>query len=157
MALTSIVISDSGAHMTQDYIFLSHDCGDHATALFLQWILCQHNRSWFWVPQDSWPYFSDSQANCCWPSPPQSFLVKSPAGLMTIFYCLTNLKSCNSIHHIFLSRWLFLCSFNLDWLENTAHNTSSTVVCSDNNTAAVQTQDINNEARRFLCNRSKVI
>jgi hypothetical protein len=26
--------------------------------------------------------------NCCWPSPPQSFSCPSPAGLMTIFYCL---------------------------------------------------------------------
>jgi hypothetical protein len=26
--------------------------------------------------------------NCCWPSPVQSFLGLSPAGLMTIFYCL---------------------------------------------------------------------
>jgi hypothetical protein len=27
--------------------------------------------------------------NCCWSSPAQSLLVPSPAGLMTIFYCLT--------------------------------------------------------------------
>jgi hypothetical protein len=26
--------------------------------------------------------------NCCWPSPVQSFLGPSPAGLMTTFYCL---------------------------------------------------------------------
>jgi hypothetical protein len=26
--------------------------------------------------------------NCCWPSPAQSFLGPSPAGFMTIFYCL---------------------------------------------------------------------
>jgi hypothetical protein len=26
--------------------------------------------------------------NCCWPSPAQPFLVPSPAGLMTMFYCL---------------------------------------------------------------------
>jgi hypothetical protein len=26
--------------------------------------------------------------NCCWPSPTQSFSGHSPAGLMTIFYCL---------------------------------------------------------------------
>jgi hypothetical protein len=26
--------------------------------------------------------------NCCWTSPAQSFLGPSPAGLMTIFYCL---------------------------------------------------------------------
>jgi hypothetical protein len=29
--------------------------------------------------------------NCRWLSPGQSFLVPSPAGLMTIFYCLTTL------------------------------------------------------------------
>jgi hypothetical protein len=26
--------------------------------------------------------------NCCWSSPPQSFLGPSPAGLVTMFYCL---------------------------------------------------------------------
>jgi hypothetical protein len=30
-------------------------------------------------------------ANCCWPSPAESFLAASPAGLMTIFHCLTTL------------------------------------------------------------------
>jgi hypothetical protein len=30
----------------------------------------------------------------CWPSPAQSFLVPSPAGLMIIFYCLTTLTLC---------------------------------------------------------------
>jgi hypothetical protein len=36
--------------------------------------LCRKDRSVFY--------------NCCWPSPAQSFLGPSPAGLMTIFYCL---------------------------------------------------------------------
>jgi hypothetical protein len=31
------------------------------------------------------------RVNCCWSSPVQSFLVSSPAGFMTIFYCLTAL------------------------------------------------------------------
>jgi hypothetical protein len=34
---------------------------------------------------------TDWLLNFCWPSPAQLFLVPSPAGLMTIFYCLTSL------------------------------------------------------------------
>jgi hypothetical protein len=36
---------------------------------------------------DDW----SGQVNCCWPSPGQSFLVLSPMGLMTIFFCLITL------------------------------------------------------------------
>jgi hypothetical protein len=35
--------------------------------------------------------FWSGEVNCCWSSPAQSFLVPSPAGLMTIFYSLTTL------------------------------------------------------------------
>jgi hypothetical protein len=34
---------------------------------------------------------SDWLTDCCWPSPAQWFLVPSPTGLMSIFYCLTAL------------------------------------------------------------------
>jgi hypothetical protein len=44
------------------------------------------------IPPSFSPVFlSVCLVNCCWPSPGQSFLVPSPAGLMTIFYCLTAL------------------------------------------------------------------
>jgi hypothetical protein len=35
------------------------------------------------------PAETEGRVNCCWSSPPRSFLVPSPAGLMTIFYCPT--------------------------------------------------------------------
>jgi hypothetical protein len=47
--------------------------------------------------------FSVSRVNCCWPSPAQSFFVPSPAGLMTILYCLTTLLG-------FSWRWRFCYS-----------------------------------------------
>jgi hypothetical protein len=33
----------------------------------------------------------EERLTCCWPSPTQWFLVPSPTGIMTIFYCLTAL------------------------------------------------------------------
>jgi hypothetical protein len=38
----------------------------------------------------SFPWSVD-QVNCCWPSPAPSFLIQGPAGLTTIFFCLTTL------------------------------------------------------------------
>jgi hypothetical protein len=60
------------------------------------------------------------RAYCCWPSPAQSFLVPSPAGLMTTFYSLTTLGVLKrkadrllSFHYI-LSIW-----YDTDPIENT--------------------------------------
>jgi hypothetical protein len=39
----------------------------------------------------SWSPVQSSPVNCCWSSPAQWCLVPSPAGPMTIFYCLTAL------------------------------------------------------------------
>jgi hypothetical protein len=43
-----------------------------------------------WVSPLGWLPFG-WLLNCCWHSPAQWFLVPSPTGLMTIFYCLTAL------------------------------------------------------------------
>jgi hypothetical protein len=36
---------------------------------------------------------TDWPVNCCWSSPAQWFLVPSPTGITTLFYCLTALRS----------------------------------------------------------------
>jgi hypothetical protein len=67
LVLASTIILGSEFHGTHDHILLSHDSGSHATLS---------------LPRLGW-------VNCCWPLPAQSFLVLSPTGLMTIFYCLS--------------------------------------------------------------------
>jgi hypothetical protein len=47
--------------------------------------------SWEYVPSWLTPALTDLLLNCCWPLPAQWFLVPSPTGQMTIFYCLTAL------------------------------------------------------------------
>jgi hypothetical protein len=69
--------------------------------------------------------------NCCWPSPSQSFLVPSPAGLMTIFYCLRPL---GVVQHGRTNRLLsfhYILSIldDTDRTGNTASNSSPTVAC----------------------------
>jgi hypothetical protein len=45
-----------------------------------------------WLQPPNFDCLSVNWVNCCWPSPAQSFLVPSPAGLMTILFCLTTLR-----------------------------------------------------------------
>jgi hypothetical protein len=40
-----------------------------------------------------------SEVNCCWPSPAQSFLIPSPAGLMTKFYSFMTLSTSKIFYH----------------------------------------------------------
>jgi hypothetical protein len=74
--------------------------------------LCQHSYSWLRVPQNCLMTFkvmelawSISWVNCCWSYQAQSFLVVSPAGLMTIFYCLMTL----GVPQLILTRLSKLC------------------------------------------------
>jgi hypothetical protein len=60
---------------------------------------------------------SVGRVDCCWSSPAPSFLVPSPAGLMTIFYCLTTLGVVQLIRPVQPSRswfrapWPYFCFF----------------------------------------------
>jgi hypothetical protein len=61
---------------------------------------------------------------CCWPLPAQSLLVLSPAGVITIFYCLPTLG---------VADWLWillrLYSFFRDGLGNNASDCPTAAVC----------------------------
>jgi hypothetical protein len=56
-------------------------------------IIQSRNMWWFLYKQFETTWKGRSgQVNCFWPSPAESFLVQSPAGLMAIFCCLTTLE-----------------------------------------------------------------
>jgi hypothetical protein len=60
--------------------------------------------------------------NCSWPSPAHLFLVPSPTGLMTIFYCLAALGSLQTAYPS--KDWIFcwtIHKFNSYLTENTSH------------------------------------
>jgi hypothetical protein len=93
----------------------------------------------------TWPYFSLSslgvvqlycqpwscqlvrQVNCCWPLPSQLFLVLSPVGLTTMFYCLTTFPwSC-----LCLSGKLLLALASTVILGSKFHGTHDQILLSD--------------------------
>jgi hypothetical protein len=66
----------------------------------------QHRGSWCRLPRDSRPYFTAWRlwepincwlVNCCPSSPAQLFLVPTPTGLTTLFYCKMALETSDSI------------------------------------------------------------
>jgi hypothetical protein len=70
--------------------------------------------------------------SCCWLSPAQWFLVPSPVGLMTIYYCLMALGafrplSCDSDFNCLIHPLLH--SLVMACIENIVSNSSSVVAC----------------------------
>jgi hypothetical protein len=103
LAFASNAILGSESHGTHDHILLSHDSGSRTstgTAVSVCW-----------------------RVNCCWPSPAQSFLVPSPAGLRTIFYSLTALGAFRTHSPCLFVRVVFyLFNFRANLKENAASN-----------------------------------
>jgi hypothetical protein len=56
--------------------------------LMARFLLLSDSRGFVDVERSLWREDRSVVYNCCWSSPAQSFLDSSPAGLVTIFYCL---------------------------------------------------------------------
>jgi hypothetical protein len=96
-----------------------------------------------------WPVDGSVVYNCCWASPEQSFSGSSPAGLVTIFYCLRfetpptwrtrypylypyeqgGPTICPGTGFPFRRLQFSLYKFGMDRIENTASNSSSIIAC----------------------------
>jgi hypothetical protein len=131
----SVMVSRTHLGLQTRFLFLSDSCG------------------YVDVGRPLWREDGSVVYNRCWPLPAQSFSGPSPAGLMTIFYCLrfqtpptcrawsmylyppgTGWPSYTSWHWVPFSsppRFLVTSLYNLDTdrTENTTSNSSSSVVC----------------------------
>jgi hypothetical protein len=82
------------------------------------------------VGRSLWRENGSADYNCCWSSPAQSFLGPSPAGLVTIFYCLRFETSLFVIQFLCYSVFLYLFVATGTYCRIVAQQwTSASVLC----------------------------